>query len=119
KLSVHRWDFTPQGPGKALEGTALIEERFAEDRKERDMEIHVASANRAHQQDFLRAIGRRSRPVADIEEGHISTASCILANLSMRLGRSLRWDPQTQLVIGDDEANRLLRRPYRKPWTHP
>ena len=67
----------------------------------------------------LRAIAARSRPVADIEQGHISTASCILANLSMQLGRTLTWDADKQQVVGDDEANRLLRRPYRAPWVHP
>ena len=61
----------------------------------------------------------RGKPVADIEEGHISTASCILANLSMQLGRTLTWDAEKQQVVGDDEANKLLRRPYRKPWVHP
>ena len=61
----------------------------------------------------------RSKPVADIEQGHISTASCILANLSMNLGRSLEWDPKTHEVVGDEEANRLLARPYREPWVHP
>jgi len=70
-------------------------------------------------QNFLHAIDTRGRPVADIEEGYISTASCILANLSMDLGRTLTWDAKTQRVIGDDEANRRLTRPYRKPWTHP
>ena len=49
----------------------------------------------------------------------MSTASCILANMSMKLGRSLVWDAGQGRVIGDDEANRLLRRPYRGPWVHP
>ena len=57
--------------------------------------------------------------MADIEQGYISTASCILANLSMQLGRTLTWDPRQHRVVGDEEANRLLRRPYRKPWVHP
>ena len=65
------------------------------------------------------AIATRGKPVADIEQGHISTASCILANLSMKLGRSLTWDAEKQQVVGDDEANKLLRRPYRQPWVHP
>jgi hypothetical protein len=69
--------------------------------------------------DFLTAIDSRGRPVADIEQGYISTASCILANLSMKLGRSLAWDGDQQRVAGDDEANRLLARPYRAPWVHP
>jgi predicted dehydrogenase len=119
KASVHRYDFTPIGPGNPASGTALIEERFTEDRNERDIELHVASAIRRHCQDFLRAIQTNGRPVADIEQGHISTASCILANLSQRFGRTLRWDSAAQRIVGDDEANRALRRPYRQPWVHP
>jgi hypothetical protein len=69
--------------------------------------------------DFLTAVANRTKPVADIEQGHISTASCILANMSMKLGRSLAWDPTKGQIIGDDEANKLLRRPYRSPWVHP
>ena len=60
-----------------------------------------------------------SKPVSDIEEGHITTASCILANNSMKLGRSFTWDPVKHQVVGDDEANKLLCREYRKPWVHP
>ena len=69
--------------------------------------------------DLLGCIDSRTKPVADIEEGHISTAACILANNAMKLGRTLNWDPVAHKVIGDDEANRLLLRPYRAPWAHP
>jgi hypothetical protein len=54
--------------------------------------------------DFLNAIEKGSRPVADIEEGHISTASSILANLSMKTGRPLVYDPQKRIIVGDTEA---------------
>ncbi|MGH9396304.1 MAG: gfo/Idh/MocA family oxidoreductase, partial [Terriglobia bacterium] len=74
---------------------------------------------RHHMLNFLAAIATRGRPVADIEQGYISTASCILANLSMKTGRTMAWDPQTGRVIGDAEANRLLARTYRGPWVHP
>jgi hypothetical protein len=57
--------------------------------------------------------------VADIAEGYISTTSCLLANVSLQLGRTLTWDPQGGKVLGDEEANRRLTRPYRAPWTHP
>jgi hypothetical protein len=57
--------------------------------------------------------------VADIAEGYISTTSCLLANVSLQLGRTLTWDPQAGKVLGDEEANRRLARPYRSPWTHP
>jgi hypothetical protein len=69
--------------------------------------------------DFLAAIAKRGKPVADIEQGYISTTACILANMSMKLGRALEWDHAQGKVVGDDEANRLLRRPYRAPWVHP
>ena len=49
----------------------------------------------------------------------MSSASCILANMSMKLGRSLTWDSDKHEAVGDPEANKLLRRPYRAPWVHP
>jgi hypothetical protein len=70
-------------------------------------------------QNFLAARRSRELPVADIEQGHISSAVCILANLSMELGRSLQWDETAGCVVGDDEANRRLARTYRGDWIHP
>ncbi len=120
KLSVHSYDFEPAGKGKSIHKDVTYElDRYPEDRTEKDLEQHVAPAIRVHMRDFLRAIATRGKPVADIEEGHVSTASCILANLSMKLGRTLAWDSARQQVIGDAEANKLLRRPYRAPWRHP
>jgi predicted dehydrogenase len=120
KVSVNSYDFIPQGKGQAIHRDVVMElDKYPEDRTERDLERHVAPAVRRHMQDFLRAIASRGRPVADIEEGHTSTASCILANLSMRLGRTLTWDSAKGQVVGDEEANRLLRRDYRQPWVHP
>jgi predicted dehydrogenase len=81
----------------------------------------VETENR-HVQDFMQAREKRSaqrRCIADIEQGHISTACCILANLSLQLGRPLAYDPKTRTIPGDAEATRLLARPYRAPWVHP
>jgi predicted dehydrogenase len=121
KADVHKYAFTPSGQQKpTLTGKALYEEdKYPEDRVEKDLERHVSSAVRVHMRDFLKAISSRSKPVADIEQGHISTASCILANLSMQLGRTLTWDADKQKVLGDEDANKMLRRPYRQPWVHP
>jgi predicted dehydrogenase len=121
KASVMSYDFAPSGRGgQPVHQDVTYElEQFPEDKTEKDLEKHCAPAIRRHMQDFLAAIGTRGRPVADIEEGHISTASCLMANLSMQLGRTLTWDAKAARVVGDDEANRLLRRPYRKPWVHP
>ena len=87
--------------------------------KEPDIELHVASATRRHMTNFLDAIDKGTKPVASIEEGHISTASCIMANLSMQLQRPLSYDPAKRIIIGDDEATKLLQRNYRSPWAHP
>lgn len=120
KASVFSYDFTPLGNGEKLHGEALYEyDKYPEDKTEKDLERHCASAIRWHMQDFLRAIAKRSKPVADIEQGCTSSISCILANISMQLGRSLEWDPVNNKVVGDEEANRLLKRQYRAPWIHP
>ncbi len=120
KASVMSYDFIPRGGGQPVHRDVTYElEQFPEDKTEKDIEKHVAPAVRYHMKDLLAAIAKRGKPVADIEQGHISTASCILANLSMKLGRSLAWDAQKGEIIGDAEANRLLRRPYRAPWKHP
>lgn len=121
KASVMSYDFVPLGgKGQSIHEDVTYEfEQFPEDRTEKDLETHVAPAIRAHMKDFLSCIESRRKPVADIEQGYISTTACILANLSMQLGRSLQWDHATGMVVGDAEANRLLRRPYRAPWQHP
>lgn len=121
KASTMRADFIPQGDQtKPLHFDCLYErEKYPEDVTEKDIELNAAPATRRHMLDFLAAIERRSRPVADIEDGHISTASCILANLAMELGRPLVYDPAQRVVVGDAEATRRLRRPYRAPWRHP
>jgi predicted dehydrogenase len=121
KASVMSYDYIPMEKGaEPVHVDVNYElEQYPEDKTEKELERHVAPAIRVHMKDFLAAIDKRSKPVADIEQGHISTASCILANLSMQLGRSLEWDPLRQRIAGDEAANQLLRRPYRKPWTHP
>jgi predicted dehydrogenase len=121
KASVTRYEFIPQGGGEVIRGSYLDEtEKFPEDKTEKDIELHAAPATRGHMLNWLAAIEDRGRPVADIEEGHISSASCILANLSMELGgRPLVYDPVARHVKGDREATQMLRRPYRGPWKRP
>lgn len=122
KASTMRADFIPQGGNaKPIHFECLFErEQYPEDVTEKDIELNAAPATRRHMLDFLAAVDKRSLPVADIEAGHISTASCILANLSMRLGgRPLVYDPAKRMVTGDEEATKLLSRPYRAPWKRP
>ncbi|TCS89959.1 putative dehydrogenase [Anseongella ginsenosidimutans] len=119
--STMQYDFSPQGKnGKAIHKDVVFEkEKYPEDLTEPDIELNAAPATRLHMIDFLHAIETGGRPVADIEEGHISTASCILANLSMGTGRPLVYDPAKRIVKGDPEATELLRRAYREGWEHP
>lgn len=121
KLSVNSYDFIPQQrDADAVHQDVVMElDQYPEDRTEKDLERHVAPAIRGHMVDFLNAIASRGKPVADIEQGHISTASCILANMSMELGRALSWDAQKGEILKDAEANQKLARAYRSPWNHP
>jgi hypothetical protein len=114
------YDFTPLEKGESVHRDVAYEfEQYPEDKTEERLERHVAPAIRGHMKDLLAAIDNRGKPVADIEQGYISTTSCILANLSMKLGRTLAWDAARQRIAGDEEANRLMSRPYRRPWVHP
>ena len=121
KASVNSFDYIPQAKGEAPihEDVVMELEQFPEDKTEKDLERHVAPAIRGHMKNFLECTASRANPVADIEQGYMSTAACILANISLDLGRSLQWDHAKGVVVGDEEANKRLRRPYRGPWVHP
>ena len=122
KASVMGYDFTPSGKnnGQAIHEDVKYElDQYPEDRTEKDLETHVAPAVREHMRNFLSCVESRQKPVSDIEQGYMSAAACILANISMQLGRSIQWDHAKGVVAGDAEANRLLRRRYRGPWVHP
>ncbi len=120
EASVMGWTFTPSDGKNVIHKDVVYEyEAYPEDRTEKDLERHVAPAIRGHLRDWLSAVDARTKPVADIEQGFISTTSCILANHSLQLGRSLTFDPATGTVVNDAEATRLLKRPYTGPWVHP
>ncbi len=69
--------------------------------------------------DFLRGIENKTKPVCDIESGHLSTNLSLLGMLSYKLGRSIEWDGHRERIVGDEAANKLLRREYREPWQYP
>jgi predicted dehydrogenase len=121
KCSVMSYDFYPAGKNEATDHKDVTYEleQYPEDKTEPQLEKHVAPAIRVHMKDFLKAIDTRTKPVADIEQGHISTTSCILANISRTLGRSIEWDAVAGTVVDDDKARYMLTRPYRAPWVHP
>ena len=127
KAGVHTFDFTPLNGGTPIHREwndanakyPVDSDKFPEDKTEKRIEYHVAPAIREHMKDLLQCIVSRARPRADILEGSTSTAMCVLANLSLQLKRSLTWDEAIGRVVGDEEANTLLARPYRAPWVHP
>ncbi len=69
--------------------------------------------------DFLGSIKAKKHSLCDIEVGHRSTNVSLLGMLSLKLGRSVQWDGEKELIVGDAEANKLLSRPYRAPWNYP
>ena len=85
-----------------------------------DVPIKLESQNDvAHVRNFCDAIRTGARLNADALTGHLSTSLCHLGNIATRLGRSLVFNPQTEQIIGDTEANGLVRRDYRDHWGTP
>jgi predicted dehydrogenase len=74
-----------------------------------------------HFDNFVQAVKSRKPEMlnAEILEGHVSSALCHLANISYRLGRALEFDPKTETFKSDKDANALLTREYRYPFTMP
>ncbi len=71
---------------------------------------------RQHARNFLDCVKSRHTPISDLESGHRVASACHLANISLRLGRTIHWDPSKEEIKGDAEAARMLARPYRVPW---
>lgn len=71
-----------------------------------------------HMGNFFDCIRTRKAPICEAEIGHRSASLCHLGVLALRLGRKLQWNPETEQFVGDDDANRWLRREPRKPWSY-
>jgi hypothetical protein len=71
-----------------------------------------------HVGNFIDCVGSRQECITPAETGHRSITPGHLGYVSNALGRPLRWDPQSETVVGDGEADELLRKvPYREPWS--
>jgi hypothetical protein len=77
-------------------------------------EIHLPVSG-DHYHNFLQSVKSRQDPIEPVEVGHRTASICHLGNIAMRLKRKLHWNPDKEMFI-DDEANQMLRRPYRTPW---
>ncbi len=69
-----------------------------------------------HQRNFLDCVKTRARTIAPIDVAVRSDTLVQLSDIAMRLGRKLKWDPDKEQFIGDEYANRMLKRPMRPPW---
>ena len=78
----------------------------------------AADDNRAFEV-FLENVRGRKQPFANLETGHDATNVGHLMNVACQAGRAIRWDGETEKVIGDAEADRLVFKPYRAPWKLP
>jgi predicted dehydrogenase len=78
-----------------------------------------ADSHLEHVRDFLTCMDSRERPRSDVEVGHNSMIACHLGNIAFRVGRRVAWDVNTETIVGDEEAGRLLSKPYRAPWLLP
>ncbi len=79
--------------------------------------IHLYKSD-DHFRNFIDCVISRGPTAAPVEVAHRSITICHLGNIALRLNREkLRWDPRTEQIVGDDEAARMLSRPYRAPWT--
>ena len=83
--------------------------------KIRDDEIHLYESNN-HMGNFFQCIETGARPISDVVTVGNGTITCHLANIALRLGRKLTWDPATETFVGDEEANRMRSRAARQPW---
>lgn len=69
-----------------------------------------------HTRNFIDCVKSRKQPISDLESGHQVATVCHLSNLSLRTGRKLTWDAAKEEIVGDEQANAMLVRPYRAPW---
>jgi len=80
-------------------------------------ETHLYTCAGGEIRNFLDCVKSRKPCYSPAENGHRAAGIAHLGNIAMLLGRKLKWDPQTERFPGDEEANRMLSRPMREPWT--
>jgi len=81
----------------------------------RPSEIRLYKSN-DHHRNFIDCVKSHQETAAPVEVGHRSVTICHLGNITMMLKRKLRWDPDREQFINDDQANRMLSRSMRSPW---
>jgi len=82
-------------------------------------ELHLYTNPQGEHDDFLQCVKSRKDPYFPVDIGHRVSTVCHLANISIKLGRKLKWDPAAEQFAGDEEASKMLDRPRRDPWQLP
>jgi predicted dehydrogenase len=81
---------------------------------DKDVELYAATD---HRRNWLECIRSKKPTICPAEVGHRSASICHLGNIGYELRRPLKWDPDKEQFLGDDEANKLVARAMREPWT--
>ena len=69
-----------------------------------------------HHENWLESIRDKKEPIAPVEVAHRACSACLLHHIAMKFDRKLKWDPDKEKFINDDEANKMLSRPQRHPY---
>jgi predicted dehydrogenase len=127
-VHVKRWeiDANPKsllkqeiGPDEIhLYDTTSISKRNIKVDQEESLGDINPSATVAHKRNFIDCIKSRAQTIAPVELAHRSGTMCLLGDIAMHLDDKLQWDPDKEKFVGNDEANRMLSRPFRKPWKY-
>jgi len=81
----------------------------------KENEIHLYQTENQHG-NWLDCIRSRKAPISPAEMGHRACSVCLITHISMKLGRKLQWNPETEIFINDEEANKMLSRSQRFPY---
>jgi len=88
-------------------------------RNDKQPVVEVKQSGGSHERNFLECVKSRKRPNADIEIGRLSTTLCHLGNICQRLGRDVRFDPESETFGNDQAANAMLTKEYRSSYPLP
>jgi len=103
--------FSNTPPSPWIEGQTGTDQRAASRESQEELMFN------ANKRDWIECIKSRNKPFCDLELGHRTAIICNLGNMSLRLGgRTIHWDAEKEVVIGDEEAAAMCDRPYRAPW---
>ncbi|HWB04396.1 MAG TPA: Gfo/Idh/MocA family oxidoreductase [Verrucomicrobiales bacterium] len=98
------------------EGDKIVEKTTYKELPDELAKVRLEKSPRGHQGNFIDCVKSRGRTLCPVETGHHSAIPGHLALISMITGRKIKWDPDKEEIIGDEEATKLMGREYRGPW---